>query len=68
MPPLIGLALIGAALWAGARTARYAFGRSAEDMAKAPSKATGRDGPDGALKDLGALEFDPASGVWRPRQ
>ena len=65
MPQVIALALLGAGLYVGylwfARTAGEigAEMRRAED--ELTQKATGR-----IEKDLGALEFDPASGVYRP--
>ena len=65
MPQVIALALLGAGLYAGyrwlARTASEigAEMRRAED--ELAQKAAGR-----IEKDLGALEFDPASGVYRP--
>ena len=65
MPQVIALALLGAGLYAGyrwlARTASEigAEMRRAED--ELTQNATGR-----IEKDLGALEYDPASGVYRP--
>jgi hypothetical protein len=65
MPQLIALALIGAGLYAGYRwvvrtKASLAEMRRAEDELR--RRAAG-----GALeKDMGALEYDNASGVYRP--
>ena len=65
MPHVIALALLGAGLYAGYRwLARAASDLSArlqhpEDEPRWPSR-----GP--IEKDLGALEYDPASGVYRP--
>ena len=65
MPQVIALALLGAGLYAGYRWIARTAGeigdgmrRSEDDLAQ---KTTGR-----IEKDLGALEFDPASGVYRP--
>ena len=65
MPQLIALALLGAGVYAGYRLVVrskqvVADLRRAEDELR--RKPTG-----GALeKDMGALEYDPASGVYRP--
>jgi hypothetical protein len=65
VPQVVALALLGAGLYAGyrwlARTASEigAEMHRAEDEIK--QKATGR-----IEKNLGTLEFDPASGVYRP--
>ena len=65
MPQVIALALLGAGLYAGyrwfARTASEigAEMRRAED--ELTQKATGR-----IEKNLGALEYDQTSGVYRP--
>jgi hypothetical protein len=65
MPQLIALALIGAGLYAGYRwvvrtKASLAEMRRAEDELR--RRAAG-----GALeKDMGALEYDSTSGVYRP--
>lgn len=61
MPQLIGLVLVGAGLWAGVK----AIQRIAERMADA---GPAPDGPDAATpeKDLGRLEPDPETGVYRP--
>jgi hypothetical protein len=65
VPQVIALALLGAGLYAGYRWLARAAGdigagmRSAED--ELARKAAGR-----IKKDLGALEYDHASGVYRP--
>ena len=67
MPQVIALVLLGAGLYAGyrwlARTANDigAEMRRAED--ELAQKATGR-----IEKDLGTLELDPNTGVYRPAQ
>ena len=69
MPQLLGLALIGAGVLAGYRAFRFAADRLREEMEKHAGKDAAGDAgaPSGGVKDLGALEFDPASGVYRPR-
>lgn len=64
MPQLIGLALIGAGLYAGLKAVVRIGQRVAEDLQRAKEEAE-REEP-GAEKDLGALELDPATGVYRP--
>jgi hypothetical protein len=65
VPQVIALALLGAGLYAGyrwfTRTAREigAEMRRAEDELR--QQAAGR-----IEKNLGALEYDPGSGVYRP--
>jgi len=66
VPQLVVLALVGAGLYAGyrwlTRTAKEITAeiRRAEDELR--QRATG-----GAIqKDMGRLEYDPASGVYRP--
>ncbi|HWB45170.1 MAG TPA: hypothetical protein VG900_06980 [Hyphomicrobiaceae bacterium] len=64
MPQLFVLALLGAGLYAGYRWVRATkqvaaeLRRANEDLRR---RAAGR-----IEKDLGALEYDPASGVYRP--
>ncbi len=61
MPQLLGLVLIGAGAFAGFKVAKRALGRmSAEHRARTQA-------PD-AMKDIGALEFDPISGVYKPKK
>lgn len=66
MPQLVVLALVGAGLYVGyrwlSRSVREirAEARRAEDELRA--RATGRV----QQKDMGRLEYDPASGVYRP--
>ena len=70
MPQLLGLVLIGAGAYAGFRVAKRAFGRTADEIdreAKAAAERRAATGTD-AMKDIGALEFDPKSGVYKPRK
>jgi hypothetical protein len=65
VPQVIALALLGAGLYAGYRWLARTAGEIGAEMRRAEDeltqRATGR-----IEKDLGALEFDPASGVYRP--
>lgn len=65
VPQVIALALLGAGLYAGYRW----FARAAGDVGAAIVRAKDerRQQSQGRIeKDLGALEFDAASGVYRP--
>jgi hypothetical protein len=62
MPHLFGLVLIGAGLYAGYRAlARIAAGRTEDELRHAEVRQ--RSVPE---KNLGKLEYDPISGVYRP--
>jgi hypothetical protein len=65
VPQVIVLALLGAGFYAGYRWLARTAGEIGEQMRRTEDemgqKASGR-----IEKDLGALEFDPASGVYRP--
>ena len=63
MPQLLGLVLIGAAAVAGYKTIQRVVGHIAGGSERKHAKSEGRDG----MKDLGALELDPQSGVYKPR-
>jgi hypothetical protein len=65
MPQVIALALLGAGLYAGyrwvTRTTREIAAQMQRTEEEIRQEAAGR-----IEKNLGALEFDPASGVYRP--
>jgi len=65
MPQVIALALLGAGLYAGYRWITRTTREIAAQMQRADEEvrreATGR-----IEKNLGTLEYDPASGVYRP--
>lgn len=63
MPQLIGLALLGAGIYAGVRAA-IRFGQRISEEARRTDDAEAATAV--AEKDLGSLEFDPASGVYKP--
>jgi hypothetical protein len=66
MPLFIGFALLGVGLYAGYRW----FAQASEEIASEAKRAEadmlrGRQGKP-LEKDLGVLEYDPATGVYRP--
>jgi hypothetical protein len=60
MPQLVGLVLLGAGLYAGYR----AIVRLATNLASELEPEVRRHAV--TVRDLGALEYDPVSGVYRP--
>jgi hypothetical protein len=65
VPQAIALALLGAGLYAGYRWFARAAGDFGATVARAKDEL--RQQPQGRIeKDLGALEYDSASGVYRP--
>ena len=68
MPQLLGLVLIGAAAIAGFKAVRRVVGNLAEEAQRAASKARRQHAEAAGMKDLGSLELDPKSGVYKPRE
>ena len=66
MPQLIVLALLGAGLYAGYRWLTRAANEITAEMQRAQEEFQRRQRGGVIEKDLGALEYDPASGVYRP--
>ena len=77
MPQVIALALLGAGLYAGYRWLARAVGGIEPTIARAKDEPrqhspqhsprhSPRHSDDRIEKDLGALEWDPAGGVYRP--
>jgi hypothetical protein len=68
MPQLVGLMLLGAGLYAGFRALKRSANRLAEDFRRAEAERLRRAETESRLaeKDLGRLELDPASGVYKP--
>ena len=69
MPQVIALALFGAGLYAGYRWLARAVGSIGPTIARARDEPRQQSpGPSQVRieKDLGALEWDPAGGVYRP--
>jgi hypothetical protein len=66
MPPLIAAMLVGAGAYAGLR----AFQRILSGLSEIGTSASHQAGDPSAasivVKDLGPLELDPATGVYRP--
>jgi len=63
MPPLIAAVLIGAGAYAGFRAVQRVFSHISADVAAANAPATNAAMRE---KNLGRLELDPATGVYRP--
>jgi hypothetical protein len=69
MPHVFALVIAGAGLYAGYKWASRALAEAQQAARKREAELreamaqNGRGGP----KDLGTLEFDPQSGVYRPR-
>lgn len=71
MPQLLGLVLIGAGVIAGLKALQSVAQRVSDEMQRATEAAARRaeeaDPAGSSAKDLGKLEFDPKSGVYKPR-
>ena len=67
VPQIFVLALVGAGLYAGYRWLTQATNEITADVRTAEEELRRRTA--GALeKDMGTLEYDPASGVYRPKR
>lgn len=68
MPPLILAVIVGAGAYAGLQMAQRIKARldAAEASAKRGREASAATAGSPVEKDLGALELDPATGVYRP--
>jgi hypothetical protein len=67
MPPLIAAMLLGAGVYAGLRVARHFLAREQEpEAASGDASMAAESQPAKAEKDLGPLEPDPATGIYRP--
>ena len=65
MPQVIALALIGAGLYAGYRWIAHAARGLGDEMRRADEELR-REAAGRIEKNLGALELDPATGIYRP--
>jgi hypothetical protein len=65
MPQFIALALLGAGFYAGYRLVVRAK-EAVADMQRAQDELRRRATGAALEKDMGALEYDPAAGVYRP--
>lgn len=67
VPQIFALALVGAGLYAGYRWLSKASQHVTADVRTADEELRRRAA--GALeKDMGVLEYDPATGVYRPKE
>ncbi len=67
MPQLVALAVVGAGLFAGYRWLSRVVTATAENVRKAEEELRQRAAEaSGEPKDLGRLELDPRSGVYKP--
>jgi hypothetical protein len=68
MPPLVIAVLLGAGAYVGYRAARRIYERTLGEPMPSPedSNESVSSANKGGAKDLGALEFDPSSGAYRP--
>lgn len=68
MPPLLAAIIVGAGAYAGFRIAGHVWARLTEVAADAERPVVDEATVAPLEKDLGALESDPATGIYRPRQ
>lgn len=68
MPQLVGLVVIGAGLYAAYKALGRVAGRVSEQMARAEDELRRRAKANAIEKDLGALEWDEAQQVYRPKR
>ena len=68
MPQLFALALVGAGLYAGYRWLTRAAAEITADLRTAEDELQRRAAGGALPKDMGELEYDPASGVYRPKR
>jgi hypothetical protein len=66
VPQVIALALLGAGLYAGYRWYARASRQIIAQMKRAEDELQRRAAGQPVEKDLGMLEYDPASGVYKP--
>ncbi len=66
MPQLVVLAAIGAGLYAGSRLLSF-FASQLQDHPEVQAARERASTAQVVTKDLGQLEFDPISGVYRPK-
>jgi hypothetical protein len=69
MPQLFAIALVGAACYTGYRMLARLSAQMSADLKRAQDELKRRAAAaagDASEKDLGVLEFDPKSGVYKP--
>ena len=67
VPQLFVVAMLGAGLYAGYRWLARASSEMAAELQRSQDDLQRRSGR-AIEKDLGALEFDPSTGVYRPAE
>jgi hypothetical protein len=67
MPQVVALAVVGAGLYAGYRWASRQFDRMKTEARRAEEELRRRAAAAAEPKNLGELEFDEITGVYRPR-
>ncbi len=68
MPQVIALMIAGAGLYAGFKWVSRALSDAQEALKRGEAEAKRREAmAQGGPKDLGALDYDPQTGVYRPR-
>ncbi len=68
MPQLIVLALVGAGLYAGYRWYSRTVKEVTAQIRRTEDELLRRAAGTALEKDMGVLEYDPASGVYRPKR
>jgi hypothetical protein len=66
MPQVIALALLGAGIYAGYRWFAHSMREMARRMRDADDQLRRQEATGRIEKNLGALEYDPVTGVYRP--
>lgn len=67
MPQVFGAVLIAAGVYAGARWLARAVAQQAQQATRMAEELRRRAAQAGGPKDLGALEYDAAAQVYRPK-
>ncbi len=68
MPQVIALVIAGAGLYAGWKWVSRAVSDAQDALKRAETEANRREAmARGTPKDLGSLDYDPQTGVYRPR-
>ncbi len=68
MPQIVGLVMVGAGLFAAYKALERMAQRVSVDMARAEEELRRHAAPGAIEKDLGALEWDDAQQVYRPKR
>jgi len=68
MPQIVGLVMVGAGLFAAYKALERMAQRVSVDMARAEEELRRHAAPGSIEKDLGALEWDDAQQVYRPKR